>query len=288
MLGGRPPRLIVRSIAEPDHYVALARMVRLYPAFPRVAKRYFVGGGRYPYACRVRTPTGLVSPLLYSHHDVFTIHEIFGREDYRAGPDLGVAVDIGSNIGISALYFLTRNRVSRCYLYEPVPRNTERLRRNLASFESRYSLEEVAVAADEGIVDFTIEPTGRYGGIGVSGTDRIVVPCRAIADVVASVLEREGEIDLLKIDIEGAEIEAVKAIPEAQLARIRTICFETTTPLNPDPVRFDLTFACETCRLDRRSATPALRRRPRRWAARAPRVSRAGTPRGCRGPSPPT
>ena len=80
MLGGRPMRLIAESVFEPQHYRALAGMVRLYPAFPVVAKRYFIGGS-YPYTCRIRTPTGTVAPIVYSHHDIFTVHEVFGRED---------------------------------------------------------------------------------------------------------------------------------------------------------------------------------------------------------------
>jgi len=252
MLGGRSARLIAKSIVEPEHYVALVQMIRLYPAFPVVLKRYLVGGGRYPSACRIRTPTGTVAPMTYSHHDIFTVHEIFGREDYRAAADLGVVVDVGSNIGISALYFLTRNRTSRCYLYEPVPRNVERLRANLARYEDRFALQQVAVSAHGGTVDFRVEGTGRYGGIGIAGEERITVSCRAVADVIGEVLALEGEIDLLKLDTEGAERDTIRAIPAEQLARIRTICFETTAPFNPDPDRFTMGFACETCRLDRR------------------------------------
>ena len=244
---------MAESIFTPRHYAALAAMVRRYPDFPTVAKRYFVGGGGYPYACRIRTPTGLVAPVAYTHHDIFTVHEIFGREDYKAGDDLRIAVDIGSNIGISALYMLTRNPESRCYLYEPVPRNVERLHRNLMSFRDRYTLQQVAVAASDQIVDFTIEPTGRYGGIGATvGSEHIQVTCRSVAAVIAEVLDREGIIDILKIDTEGAEVATVGAIPADQLARIRTICFETREPFNPAPALFEMQFACETCRLQQR------------------------------------
>ena len=249
MLGGRHPRLIAQSIFEPRHYVALWRMLRLYPAFPRVAKRYFLGGGTYPYSCRVRTPTGMTAPTIYSHHDVFTIHEVFGREDYRADANLDVVVDVGSNIGISALYFLTRNRTSRCYAFEPVPRNVFRLRANLAGYEARYELREVAVAATGGSVDFTVEPTGRYGGIGVAGAEHIRVTCEPVGKMLDSVLAREDIIDVLKLDIEGAEVETLRAIPARQLARIRAIYFETRAPYNPAPDRFAMHFACETCRL---------------------------------------
>ena len=251
MLGGRPAGLIARALREPGQYVAVARMARRYPAFADVLKRYLLGGGEYPYTCRVRTPMGVVAPVTYTHHDIFTVQEVFGREDYRAGEGLRVAVDVGSNIGIRALYFLTRNRDARCYLYEPVPRNVERLRANLAGYEGRYEVEEVAVAADGGTVRFTVEPFGRYGGIGVAGDDHIEVTCRAVTNVLDEVLEREGRIDLLKIDTEGAELDTVRAIRPDQLDRINTICFETRAPYNPDPERFAVHFAAETCRLER-------------------------------------
>jgi FkbM family methyltransferase len=251
MLGGRPGGMIARALLEPGQYAAVARMVRRYPASADVVKRYLLGGGDYPYACRVRTPMGIVAPVTYTHHDIFTVQEVFGREDYRAGRDLRVAVDVGSNIGISALYFLTRNRDARCYLYEPVPRNVERLRSNLTAYEDRYELQDVAVAADGGTVAFTVEPFGRYGGIGVVGDQHIDVTCRAITEVLDEVLAQEGRVDLLKIDTEGAETATVRAIRPDQLSRIDTICFETSTPYNPDPAQFAMRFAAETCRLER-------------------------------------
>jgi FkbM family methyltransferase len=255
MLGGRSPRLVVESALAREHWVALAGMPRRYPDFLAIARRYFTGSGDYPYAARVRTPVGIVAPMAYSHHDIFTVHEIFGREDYRATPDLGVVVDVGSNIGISALYMLTRNDRSRCYLYEPVPRNVQRLRGNLAGYESRYELQEVAVATRDETVRFSVEPTGRYGGIGVElGEERIDVCCRAVSSVIADVLEREPSIDVLKIDTEGAEVETVRAIEPELLSRIKTIYFETRTPFNPAPDRFTMRYACETCRLRRRDA----------------------------------
>ncbi len=43
--------------------------------------------------------------------------------------DISVVVDFGSNIGISALYFLTRNQDIKVYLFEPVPQNILRLKK---------------------------------------------------------------------------------------------------------------------------------------------------------------
>ena len=113
------------------------------------------------------------------------------------------------------------------------------------------------MAAKGGIVDFTVEPTGRYGGISVHGQDQIQVTCRAIADVVDGVLACERAIDLLKVDTEGAELETIRALSPLHLARIRTICFETRHPHNPGPAHFAMHFACQTCRLDQRRVSSA-------------------------------
>jgi FkbM family methyltransferase len=253
VLGNRSPDLIRRSLSEPQQYAALARALVRYPSFTAMLKRYFLGGGTYPYVARVRTPRGLARIALHSHHDVWTVHEIFCREDYRAGRDLGSVVDVGSNIGVSALYFLTRNGTSRVRCFEPVPRNVERLRTNLAGYEDRYTVDEAAVAPKAGTMDFGVEASGRYGGLGLAAAERISVRVRSIGDVLEEALSAEGVVDLLKLDTEGAERPTVAAIAPDHLARIRTIHYETREPYNPDPARFAMSFACETCTLRARS-----------------------------------
>jgi FkbM family methyltransferase len=249
MLGGRPLSLILSEARQPSNYVALWNMRRRYPAFREGARRYLFGTGTYPCRWEVRTPLGMIAPTLHSPDDMITVTEIFCREDYRAGPDLRVVVDIGSNIGISALYFLTRNHRARCYLYEPVPRNVGRLVGNLAGHEERYVVEEVAVADRAGRVAFGVEPTGRYGGIGAATAEQIEVACREVNDVLEQVLAREGSIDILKVDAEGSEVAIVAAIRGEHLERIRTIYFEWPTRAHLHPQRFAARFANQTMRL---------------------------------------
>jgi FkbM family methyltransferase len=245
-------------MAAPRNYVALVRMLRLCERPLDVARRYFVGGGDYPYSCGVRTPVGVVRPTLHSHHDVWTLSEVFCREDYKAGPELEVAVDIGSNIGLSALYFLTRNEMSRCYLHEPDPRNVARLRANLARFEGRWFLEDAAVGPEAGVVAFGREATGRYGAVGAQTDDVFNVRCLAINDVLGTVLDAHDEIDVLKIDTEGLEAATVAAIRPELLERIAIVYFESSTfaPFHED--RFESLFANETMTLRRRAAAGAL------------------------------
>ena len=223
------------------------------PTFDPAGKRYFFGWGSYPWRCRVRTPQGEVAPTLYSHHDMWTVNEVFCREDYAAGPALGAVVDIGSNIGISALYFLTRGPGARCYLYEPVPDNVERLHANLEAFGDRYELTEAAVAERSGKVSFGVESTGRYGGIGQELEGRIEVDCLEVNQVLQGVLEREPAIDVLKLDTEGLELATVRAIRPDLLRRIRVIYFEWPEEPVVHPQLFEHSFANTTCALRNRA-----------------------------------
>jgi FkbM family methyltransferase len=237
MLRGRKLSRVLGAPFEPRHYRALLNMARLSPQFRLLLRAYLFGDANFPLTTAVRTPLGRVEIKLFCPDDALTLNEVFFREDYRAPRDIRVAVDVGSNIGISALYFLTRNRECRCYCFEPDDRNLVKLQENLRPFACRYEVSDCAVSDVSGIVDFGIERTGRYGGIGVGGTRTIRVASRHVNEVVAEVLAREGKIDVLKFDTEGREEETVTAIDRAHLPRIRTIYFESEkegSPIHPD------------------------------------------------------
>lgn len=237
LLADRSPGRIFRAFLGRQHYIALMGMFRVYPHPVENLRRYLTGRGEYPCNVQLRTPLGLVAPRCFSHHDLLTINEIFCRGDYAATTDqAGVVVDIGSNIGLSALYFLTRNDRAKVYCYEPDPRNAGRLKENLKGFEARFELHCQAVADVGGQIQFGIEPTGRYGGIGVKTGTYITVDCANINDVLEKVLRENRIIDILKMDIEGHEIPAVLAIRREYLARIRRIYLEATpgAPVHPE------------------------------------------------------
>ena len=113
MLGNRGIKQILRAVFGKQHYIAMINMVRIYTDTLNNTTRYLTGIGRYPYDIKIKTPTGLIEPRLYSHHDILTVNEIFCRLDYPADENTMTVVDLGSNIGISALYFLSRNNKSK-------------------------------------------------------------------------------------------------------------------------------------------------------------------------------
>lgn len=249
MIGHRNLRQLLRATTGKQHYIALLNMAKIYPDFLNNLYRYLTARGTYPYQIRIKTPVGVIAPTAFSHHDLLTVNEIFCRNDYWADNTLEVVVDLGSNIGISALYFLTRNQKARCYLYEPDRRNTNKLRANLAGFEARYALAENAVADEGGILEFGIEESGRYGGLGLKTGKTIKVECLAINEVLAAILQHESLIDILKIDTEGVEITTVEAIKPEFLERIRYIYLEAAPKERLHPDIFTQTQYGSVCRL---------------------------------------
>lgn len=227
LIGNRSVKTIFKSIFTTRHYKAFLNMLHIYDNFLNNFYRYFFAKGIYPYSPLLNTPIGIVSPTLYSSHDLLTVNEIFCRLDYESDNEKKVIVDIGSNIGISALYFLSRNVNNMCYLFEPNPKNIERLRFNLTNYEGKYSLYENAVANFSGSIEFGIEETGRYGGIEVESETKILVNCLSINTILKELLDLHEFIDILKIDTEGSEIETIMSIDDKYFEKIKSIYVET-------------------------------------------------------------
>ncbi len=224
-VGGRSLSRIFDALVQPHHYRGLYNALGVYDNPAVRIMQYIRRTGRYPGVISVRTPTGPISINLYSPDDLVTVNEIFCRQDYQTDGLLRCVVDIGSNIGISALYFLTRNKTSKCYLYEPVPANVDRLRENLHGFE-RFEISRCAIADFAGAADFGIEPSGRYGGLQVGGNSTIRVEVKEINGELRRILAREERIDVVKIDTEGNEISTVLAIDAELMKRIGRIYME--------------------------------------------------------------
>lgn len=237
-LGGRSISTVLGAPLRWRHYRGLAAAPKRYLSPWSDLRRYVTGGGTYPYRCRIRTPAGVVAPTLYSRHDMLTVHEIFCRRIYPVDPGSRVIVDVGANIGISALYFLTEAPGARCHLFEANPALIERLRDNVRPFSERVAIEDVALGTFDGTVAFGVEESGRYGGIGARRSATIEVPSRSAAGALEEILEAEEEIDLLKLDIEGTEIDLLRSLPGHVLERVRAVHLETASPGNPLPDRF--------------------------------------------------
>jgi FkbM family methyltransferase len=198
-----------------------------------------------------------VSLTLHTWHDARTIHEIFLAEDYRIDHHAEIIVDYGSNIGLSAAYFLSRSATSYAYLFEPVPRNVDRLYDNLQQFSSRFQLNQVAVGVTDGTVSFGVEETGRYGGVNLQTGQYIEVECRDSNSVLPHIVDRHGRIDVLKVDVETMEEAIVSHLTPELAAKIGLLFVECRFSRNPLDATHAMTSYGSMSRFDIRPAMAA-------------------------------
>lgn len=176
-----------------------------------------------------------------SRGDLFILYEVLAREAYcipvrRLDPDqVRVIVDCGANIGITALYLASKYKRARIVCIEPDPDNFAILKRNVAS-HGRIEPFWAAVVSKSGSVHLT-QDRPAYGNLILSNPDTratIEVPGVTIDDICLQ--KNISRIDLLKIDIEGAEKEVFEN-PDF-LRKVGLVAIELHAPYNlPDSNR---------------------------------------------------
>jgi FkbM family methyltransferase len=186
-------------------------------------------------------PTGVVSLRcprveLHVHKNPWRLYsEIFLHDCYQPLLPLGVRpriVDIGANIGLASLYFLTRWPDARLLAYEPNPAAFDLLKRNLAADRfpaAKICLEASAVSDADGTVEFTVptsNPTAIYASISPRGvTAGTAVQTLHVRTMDAARVFAEPA-DLVKLDIEGHEYPVLeRALPNASVIRSLAIEF---------------------------------------------------------------
>lgn len=136
------------------------------------------------------------------------------------------AVDIGAHLGAQLATFVSLARLGKHIAFEPVPFKARWLRRKFPKVEVR----ELALHETSGKRTFFVN-VSRPGYSGLR-------PHQALRDVVQEITVEQqrlddvvgdrAEIDLIKIDVEGAELFALKGATRL-LARCRpTLVFEST------------------------------------------------------------
>jgi FkbM family methyltransferase len=135
-----------------------------------------------------------------------------GFGDYKV--DLGPSptiIDTGAHIGIAALDFLSRHPGVKLTCVEPDPDNVVLLKKNLELFPG-VKIIEAAVSSETGESLLSVSPNGWSWGNSLhhqySGTESIMVSTTTLSSLV------EGRVDLLKIDIEGSEVEAIEELSD--------------------------------------------------------------------------
>jgi len=156
--------------------------------------------------------------------DAFVHSEVFECQYYRLSLRSAPAtiLDLGANIGLSAIYFARRYPQSRIACVEPVPENLKLLIRNLRDNTVEADVIAAAIDAKDGVV--AIERGAADYGHRIAAAP---VSLEVASVSVPSILRRLGwdRIGLLKIDIEGHESVLLSQACE-WLADVDALCVE--------------------------------------------------------------
>ena len=180
--------------------------------------------------------SGLVLRARAKTSDFRTSRSIFTDESYVRAPiriaEDATVLDIGGHIGCFTLFAAERARNGRVFAFEPEPSNFEALagnvERNKLEHVKVFNLAVAAEASDrEMFRGGKASTTGANSFFGDKG-DAFEVHCTTLPDI----LEREGieRVDFLKLDCEGAEIEILENLSDADLAKIQQIVMEIHYP----------------------------------------------------------
>lgn len=171
--------------------------------------------GVLPNGARIELhPTQFVSRQIF----LFGVFEPREARCFQALIEPGMTViDVGANIGQYAMLAAARmDENGHVYAFEPAEDNFQILRRNVerSGYATRVSLFKEAVAAASGKRDFVLASDGGSNALWNPGANpdnagqTRTVKCRSLDDFVTE--HRLARVDILKIDVEGADYEVLK------------------------------------------------------------------------------
>jgi FkbM family methyltransferase len=137
---------------------------------------------------------------------IWQYKEIFADESYKFAPKTKdiLIYDCGANIGVSCLYFSLNYPYSKIKAFEADPNIAKILADNLNSnnIKNVEIIEKAVWNANDGI---NISLDGSDGASIYSSENVVKVPSVRLKELI----EQETKIDLLKMDIEGAEFDVI-------------------------------------------------------------------------------
>jgi len=207
-----PHGLLTPFLFEPARHAYRLFTNPAYRAYSVLQSRY--GSRPRHTACEIRTAAGRLAVLdaasfLSAYRAIF-VDEIYDFPSPTPSPRI---LDCGANLGLGVLYFKRRYPGAQIVAFEPDPRIFELLRKNVteAGFRDVVLINKAIWSCE---MELKFRSDGADAGrIAVQGDDRaplIKVPAVPLSDYL-----RDGSIDFLKLDVEGAEVEVLRSVGDA-------------------------------------------------------------------------
>jgi FkbM family methyltransferase len=173
--------------------------------------------------------------------DIPTYTQVFIRREYDS-PNLPDAprsiVDLGANIGLATVFFGLRYPNAQIISVEPEYNNFKLMEDNTRALGARINPLHAAAWTEDGTINLHTETDDGFalGAWGAQVSDRATAaskrtPCFRLE----TLLTRFGldAIDILKVDIEGAELEVFSGEAQRWLPKIKLIIVETHDRFRP-------------------------------------------------------
>lgn len=179
---------------------------------------------RTPATVNIRFGPRTFPVRLQSRTELSLLHEIGVLQEYAPADEIEarVIVDLGAHIGLATLRLLATHPDARVVAVEADPVLVERLRENVAGLP--VTVVHAAICGESGTRPFYRSDTSSLASSldpTVASQSSIRVPALSLDDLLDS--QEIEEVDLLKLDVEGAEWELFEdGVP----SRIRSIVGE--------------------------------------------------------------
>jgi FkbM family methyltransferase len=167
--------------------------------------------------------------------DLHTFREIFLREEYSIKLPFvpKTIIDAGANIGFTTLFFHRAYPSAKIVLLEPDGENFKTLKQNTSGYPNLYPLQS-ALFNRIGEIMIVDEGHGIRGFMAreiSDGQKGHTMPCTTLVELMSN--HNLTEIDILKMDIEGSELEVFQHQPEKWLPKVKCLIIELHDRMKP-------------------------------------------------------
>ena len=174
--------------------------------------------------------------------DIRVFKQIFVDNEYDSLnlPDTAkTIIDLGANIGLSALFFIKKFPDARIVAVEPDAVNFLIMEKNLETFSKSVSFLQAAIWPTDGEVTLVTEDDNHasLGAWGVRTEASNGNPALSVKAVsIPTIMKQYGMdfVDILKVDIEGAEYELFEKNYEDWIDKVGLIIIETHDRFKPN------------------------------------------------------
>lgn len=212
--------IAVAARSAPSLRDAIAKIAWLYnDSLPKLLRKE-----RRTISFDLPLPIGHIELVVRSNAgaDSFIFSEVFGHEYYDLALESPprTILDLGANVGMTAVYFARKYPGAKIACVEPIPTNLELLRQNLASNKVEASVFAAAIDSSDG--ETTMDVGQLDYGFKVA-SEGLTVPTISVQTILSEL--GWANIDLLKIDIEGHEGVVLKQNCD-WLNKVQAVCIE--------------------------------------------------------------